>query len=151
MIDFLLGVPGKLKTITDYLTTYMAAARMAKIDNCDVASSSRAAASSAVSNAYYTNARGPFLDKLDAGGIPGTVKSIQTGTIASVGNGTTATIAAVNTAKSVLIHLGCSVTSGSTGSDVVRIALTSSTTVAGYRNISGDSVVAVGFMVVEYY
>ena len=54
MIDFLLGVPGKLKTITDYLTTYMAAARMAKIDNCDTTTSSRAPAATALSTGVWT-------------------------------------------------------------------------------------------------
>lgn len=79
MIDFLLGVPGKLKTISDYLAAYLSPTRCAKIDNCDTTTSSRAAASTALSSATWTAARAGYLDKISNGGIPGTVKSIQTG------------------------------------------------------------------------
>lgn len=44
MIDFLLGVPGKLKTISDYLITNWTVTRAAKIDNLDAAITTRAAA-----------------------------------------------------------------------------------------------------------
>lgn len=62
MIDFLLGVPGKLKTISDYLTTHLASARAAKIDNLDAAISTRAAASTALTNATWSDARAAKLD-----------------------------------------------------------------------------------------
>jgi hypothetical protein len=65
MIDFLLGVPGKLKTIADYLTTYLSSTRAAKIDNLDAIITSRAAASTAVSNADLTPTRAGYLDKLN--------------------------------------------------------------------------------------
>jgi hypothetical protein len=64
MIDFLLGVPGKLKTISDWLTTYWTAARAAKIDYLDAAISSRAPAATAVSNVDYTPARAAALDSV---------------------------------------------------------------------------------------
>jgi len=44
MSDFLLGVPGKLKTISDYLATNLATGRAALIDRLDATISSRASA-----------------------------------------------------------------------------------------------------------
>jgi hypothetical protein len=64
MIDFLLGVPGKLKTISDWLTTYWTAARAAKVDYLDAAISSRAPAATAVSNVDYTPVRATALDSV---------------------------------------------------------------------------------------
>lgn len=81
MIDFLLGVPGKLKTITDYLTTNLSTTRAAKIDNLDAAMSTRAAAATALSTATWTS---DTAAKINSGGIPGTVKSIQSGFVNSV-------------------------------------------------------------------
>ena len=134
MIDFLLGVPGKLKTITDYLTTYMAAARMAKIDNCDTTTSSRAPANTALSSGVWTQAH---ADKIAAGGIPGTVKSIQTGYVsatASMGTGEDAmyydvAITAVSSANKcvVLIQPAISDESSVEGSTAYLTAQTMST------------------------
>ncbi len=62
MIDFLLGVPGKLKSLTDRLT----AARAGYLDNLDAAISTRAGASTAVSNADYTAALAAHLAGLIA-------------------------------------------------------------------------------------
>lgn len=56
MIDMLLGVPGKLKSVYDHLTTYLSSTRAAKIDNLDAAISTRAAAATALSSAVWTNA-----------------------------------------------------------------------------------------------
>jgi hypothetical protein len=64
MIDFLLGVPGKLATIIGWFTNYWTAARAAKIDYLDAAISSRAPASTAVSNADYTSALATKLNAL---------------------------------------------------------------------------------------
>lgn len=81
MID-ISGASGRLKALYTYITTYMAAARMAKIDNCDTTTSSRAPAATAVSNADYTPARGALL----SGIIQNTViASIQTGYVANSG------------------------------------------------------------------
>ena len=57
MIDFLLGVPGKLKTLTDRLTS----GRATNLDNLDAAVTSRAAASTALSNVTWTNALAALL------------------------------------------------------------------------------------------
>jgi hypothetical protein len=82
MIDFLLGVPGKLATIYTYLTSYLSATRCAKIDNLDVNIISRAPSSTALSTAVWSNAT---ADKINLGGIPGTVKSIQSGYVNAAG------------------------------------------------------------------
>ncbi len=52
MLGFLAGLPGKLKTLTDRLTS----GRAANLDNLDAAMTSRAAASTALSTAQWTNA-----------------------------------------------------------------------------------------------
>lgn len=64
MIDFLLGVPGKLKTISDYLTTNLSTTRAAKVDNLDAAMSTRAAAATALTNATWTDARAAKIDAI---------------------------------------------------------------------------------------
>lgn len=78
MIDVLLGVPGKLKAISDYLTTNLAAVRATKIDNLDAAISTRAPASTAVSSTDWTPARAAKLDG-----------AIQTSVIQSIQGGRT--------------------------------------------------------------
>jgi len=112
MIDFLLGVPGKLATIYTHLTTHLGSTRAAKIDNLDAAISTRSAAATALSTATWTGTRAGYLDNLNDGGIPGTVKSIQTdvfyattGTVAGTGEDDQykdITITSVTTAKSVV-------------------------------------------------
>lgn len=113
MIDFLLGVPGKLKTISDWLTTYWTAARAAKVDYLDAAISGRAPASTALSNATWTNGRAALLDGIIQNSV---INSIQSGAFANSGalsSGDTLgakyadiTITSVNTAKSVVIISG---------------------------------------------
>ncbi len=59
MIDFLLGVPGKLKAIADHLTTYWTSTRAAKLDLLTVAP---APASTALTNATWTDTRAGYVD-----------------------------------------------------------------------------------------
>lgn len=59
MIDFLLGVPGKLKAIADHLTTYWTSTRAAKLDLLTVPP---APASTALTNATWTDTRAATLD-----------------------------------------------------------------------------------------
>lgn len=66
MIDFLLGVPGKLKTISDYLTANWTATRATKVDNLDAAISTRAPASTALTNVMWTDVRAEKLDGITA-------------------------------------------------------------------------------------
>lgn len=61
MWTMLAGVPGKLKTLIDRLT----ATRAANLDNLNTTISSRAAASTALTNAVWTDARAGKLDKID--------------------------------------------------------------------------------------
>jgi hypothetical protein len=60
MLGYLAGIPGRLKTLVDRLT----AGRAAALDNLDAAITSRAAASTAVSNVNYTSGRAALLDNL---------------------------------------------------------------------------------------
>jgi hypothetical protein len=101
MIDFLLGVPGKLATIIGWFTNYWTAARAAKIDYLDATISSRAPASTAVSNANYTAGRAALLDGIIQNSV---INSIQTGTTivktaAGIGYTVDLTISAVNVSK----------------------------------------------------
>lgn len=71
-MDFLTGASGRLKTLLDRLT----ATRAALLDYLDATISSRAPASTAVSNANYTAGRAALLDALGTG-VPIKAKSIQ--------------------------------------------------------------------------
>lgn len=105
---FLKGIPGKLTTFMNYLTS----TRAAKLDQLDAAMSSRAAA------ADYTAGRAAKIDNLDAAvtsRLATCINSIQTGTVNtgtfSSGAGidtkyVDVTITSVNTAKSVVIING---------------------------------------------
>lgn len=74
MLAFLLGVPGKLTALmADYTT-----ARAAKIDNLDAAVTTRAAASTAVSNVDYTAARAAKLDAIIQTTV---IQNVQSGVI----------------------------------------------------------------------
>lgn len=158
MIDFLLGVPGKLKTIYDYLTTHLSSTRAAKIDNLDAAMSTRAPASTALSTATWTGTKAGYLDAGISTRLGG-IKSIQTGqiTIQSTDGSASATIAAVNTAKTILLNLG-SRPLGTVDSyaDVaqcfVDVSLSNSTTVtaANKSQSSGGVIVIVRYMVIEF-
>lgn len=110
MIAFLRGVPGKLKTITDYLTTHWTAGRAAKLDLLTVAP---APASTALTNATWTDTR---AGKLDSVILTSVIQSIQTGRASgglSTGTGEDSafinvTISSVNTAKCVVLIDGVS-------------------------------------------
>ena len=156
MIDFLLGVPGKLKTITDYLTTYLSSTRAAKIDNLDAAISTRAAAATALSSATWTPARAGYLDKINAGGIPGTVKSIQTGYLAVVGGSSATgedayyrdiTISTVVVAKCVVTVQGNVTSSGNT----MQTGRVTGTTTLRVSRDANNNTMSGRWYVVEYY
>lgn len=71
MIGALMGLPGKLKTLLDRLT----ATRAGLLDNLDAAVTTRAPASTAVSNIDYTATRAGYLDSVLR------IKNNYTGTI----------------------------------------------------------------------
>lgn len=107
----------------------------------------------------YTAARAGYLDNLNGASNldqvpanPGTaIKSIQRGTIAitSTNQTNTATITSVDTAKSILIHLGQK-SGGSDSSQVAYLELTDATTVTASRE-GTSSTLTVSYEVVEYY
>ena len=159
MIDFLLGVPGKLKTLTDRLTS----GRAANLDNLNATVSSRAAAASALSNATWTDARAGKLDKLDkldnafqstdafvakpiAGGILGTdqsgVTSSDNGGLGSLStNSTTFSNVLSVTGAGVLEFLGGSKANSATGSHQIRLTIDG--TVIGTYSTGANSVSSV--------
>lgn len=141
MIDFLLGVPGKLKAISDHLTTYWTSTRAAKLDLLTVAP---APASTALSNATWTGALATLLGN-----------TIQTSIIASIqhrsSSGTSSspvntTITSVNTAKSIVFLRNYRTSTTTTGVEYVE--LTSSTNVRTYHSATGTT--TVHWTVVEF-
>jgi ABC-type hemin transport system ATPase subunit len=154
MIGILASIPGKLATLLGRLT----AGRATNLDNLDATISTRAIASSALSNAQWTNARATKLDYLDvpvSSVMPvasSVIQSIQYGTL-TWGNGVTAptvAISAVVVAKSALINLGTSCPVGAAGLDNFGyITLQSNVLVAGSRQSSGGGLLT-RFCVVEF-
>jgi hypothetical protein len=107
MIDFLLGVPGKLATIIGWFTNYWTAARAAKLDYL---TGNVALASTAVSNADYTSTRAANLDGIIQTSV---INSIQTGattvtTAGGLGYTKDVTISAVNISKCFVFVQGAS-------------------------------------------
>jgi hypothetical protein len=151
MIGALMGVPGKLKTLIDRLTS----TRATNLDNLDATVSSRAAASTALSTATWTSTRAGYMDSYLR------IKSIQRGTITIEGSTTmsnTATLSpSVDVSKSLIMHLGVEMISDNTAGFQqmnARVALTNSTTVTAslLNNASFDAPGAVvGYQVVEFY
>jgi hypothetical protein len=139
-MDFLLGVPGKLKATYDHLMTHLASARAAKIDNLDAAISTRAPASTALSNGTWTNALAAILGNTIQTTV---VASIQTGFVQnlppSTGSGEDAyyldvTITAVASTSKVDVTFqdqvgGC--TARLTSTTNLRIARQTNTTISG--------------------
>lgn len=144
MIGALMGVPGKLKTLLDRLTSTRATA----LDNLDAAISTRASAS------VWTGALATELDGLAPAiaAIPTTpINSIQynTVTISDTNTSGTRTITSVNTAKSVLVYLGGSYSASTMNASVGRITLTNATTVTADRGGTSGNLI-ISFAVVEF-
>ncbi len=149
MMELLAGVPGKLKALADRLT----ATRAEKIDNLDVAVSTRAPANTAVSNAVLTDARIGNLDNL--AWAPLRIKTIQRGTIYIAGGNTFLTVSlpiAVDPNKSVVSHLG----SESIGNNISnfnigsRLELVGANLLRGWAG-GGTNAITIGYQIVEYY
>jgi hypothetical protein len=146
MSAFLFGVPGKLKTLIDRLTS----TRAGYLDNL----------------AQYTTTRAGYLDRLNSyldasvAGRLGSIKTIRYGTITiSTYNynrqSATDTFTAVDTAKAVLIPLGMTVggTASANAACSYRITLTNSTTVTVNVTISdgsGPPTTTVQYLLVEF-
>jgi hypothetical protein len=81
----------------------------------------------------------------------GNIKSVQRGTITMGTSGSVAaTITAVDTAKSVLIHLGSQSPDNDFSRGMTRVQLTNSTTVTALTSGNSGSGATVGWQVVEY-
>ena len=148
MIDFLLGVPGKLKAINDYLTTYWTTTRAAKVDNLDAAVTSRAAAATALSTATWTGTMAGYLTGPISGRL-GSIKAIYTGTITITALSATATITAVDLTRSICLFNGCASGSSDLGSSLGHVALTNTTTVTANR-LNNVGTCDVRYTVIEF-
>lgn len=137
MIAFLLGVPGKLKSLTDRLT----ATRAANLDYLNASISSTAPAITAVSNADYTAARAAKLSNIIENSVLNS--NIQTG-YANLGNtGTGAspdelyildvTVSAVVIAKTV-VDVKTSLRNTADGDVIGRMTTTTNLRLSGGAN-----------------
>lgn len=149
-MQFLFGLTGQMKAVKDHLLTYWTAVRAAKIDNLDAAISTRAAASTAVSNADYTAGKAVFLDSAISGRL-GSIKAIYTGEIhVSAGlTSNTATITAVVAGRSICLLNGVRGAGANYYDSIFTVRLTSTTVITATRaGTSGDH--EVGYTVVEF-
>jgi hypothetical protein len=108
MIDVLLGLPAKVKTLVDRLTS----TRATNLDNLDAAVSTRSAASTALSNVVWTDVRAGKLDTAALEASPLLAPPIVSGVIPQAP--TAVTLAAttdVYTKNSGLEHLATTSTS----------------------------------------
>ena len=148
MVEFLLGVPGRLVALRDIVITGIA--------DILAAVGTRAPSSTAVSNTVYTDGRAALMDNLaNIAAAPVRIKSIQRGTI-SVPGGSTFTSATLGTtvdpAKSILIPLG----SASIGNNIsnfnigARVQLVDGTTVRAWAG-GGTNAIEVGYQIVEIW
>lgn len=151
MLDFLAGVPGKLKTLIDRLTS----TRAANLDNLDAAISTRAAASTALSTATWTATKAGYLDMAISG--VARIKSIQqvnSSASTGVSSGTwsgSITVTTVDVTKTIFVW------TGETPPDETyygtKIVLTNATTMtcSGRRTGSANTSVAISGFLVEFY
>lgn len=146
MIDFLLGVPGKLKAISDYLTTNWTTTRAAKLDYL---TANVAVASTALDSTVWTSTKAGYVDAAISGRL-GSIKTLNRGqiTIASGTASNTATITAVNTAKSICLFGGAR--GNATAGYIGTVELTNSTTVTAQRVGSPAADLVVGYTIVEF-
>ena len=145
MVEFLLGVPGRLVALGTTLVT--------GISDILTAIGTRAPAGTAVSNTVLTDARIGNLDNL--AWAPARIKTIQQGTIYIAGGNTFSTHSlpiAVDPNKSVVSHLG----SESIGNNISnfnigsRLELVNANQIRGWAG-GGTNAITIGYQVVEYY
>lgn len=77
MSAFLLGVPGKLKTLIDRLTS----TRAGNLDNLDAAITTRAPSATALSSATWTGTKAGYLDAAISSRLDAAVVSAQSGKV----------------------------------------------------------------------
>lgn len=154
VIPALLGLPGRVKTLLDRLTS----TRAGYLDNLDAAISTRAAASSALSTATWTSTKAGYLDAAVTSRM-GSIKTLSYDSIDVTLSGNssasnTKTITSVDTSKTVVFFGGFT---GQLNSNVPMsgaVKLTNSTTVTayGYAGISGayTGTITVYYVLVEF-
>jgi hypothetical protein len=150
MIGALMGLPGKIKTLLDRLT----ATRAGYLDRLDAAVTTRAAASTALTNTTWTDTRAGYLDGMFR------IKAIYRDTIvlSSAASNYKYLPASVVTSKSVVSILGYSFMESHTnpvGNMIqgVRLEL-SSAYIYAYTDgapTSYGGTLTVAFQVVEFY
>lgn len=147
------GLIAAIQKVVNDLRADYTTARAGKLDNIDATTSSRAAASTALSSATWTGAKAGYIDAAISGRL-GSIKSIQTATgsfsLPGAGNtnGQTITITSVATAKTILIPLGAY--SGGAGAASARFALTNATTITWDASGPASQTVTVACLVVEF-
>lgn len=150
MIQALMGLPKLCLDALTHLTTHLASARAAKIENLDAAISTRAPASTAMSNATWSDAKAGFIDMAISG--VARIKSIQHSGV-TISNTTTTgnvTISSVTTSKAFIIPAGQSGNGSSFDQVSAQLYFTSGTNVQASRS-SSDSTMTYRFTVVEFY
>lgn len=126
MLAILAGVPGKLKTLIDRLTS----TRAANLDNLNATITSRAAASTALSNATWTDGRAAKLDNI-------TTPLLDKPPIAAglVGPASNASFASTTSAPQGAANFATSAACGSTGAYVDVINVTGSGLLTGLHMV----------------
>lgn len=162
MIDLLLGIPKQLDDLLTRLSASWANNVTSKVSNLDAAISTRAGAATALSTAVWDAAT---AGKINSGGIPGTVKSIQTGWVndaTTAGSGEDSYYFDVTLGTAVVVAK-CVVTftsrmdsiyiaEGYTGLPAIESArLMSTTSLRLSRNYARTGSVVGRWTVVEYY
>lgn len=148
MIAALLGLPGKMKVLTDRLTS----ARATKLDNLNATVSSRAAASTALTNVVWSDARAAKLDTAALEASPLLSAPIVSGVVPQAPTAVTiASYTDVYTKNSGLEHLGVISTTyvnsvNYTGKGVLEFAAAQNETSAGTTTmqITIDGIVIIG-------
>ena len=146
MFDFIAGLPGQMATLIGRLT----ATRATNLDNIDAAVSTRAAASTALSTATWTNALAADIALIPS--IPtSAIKSIQFISVSMTTSLTsaTATITSVNTAKSMMVGMSLynDSSSAAAAACMATFTLTNATTVTVNRGVTGGNIYCKAFVV----
>lgn len=151
-MGFLGGLPAKLATLITNMTTLLGRVT----SSVDVNVSTRAPASTALSNATWTNTKAGYLDMAISG--VARIKSIQhvsstqsAGTDPS-GVYLTITIAPVTTSKTVVIFNGVSGSNANTwGTPCLRLTSSTQLSFSARRDVSNSFDCTIGAVVVQFF
>lgn len=149
-MNLLAPIYNQLMALVSRLTNGRAAA----LDNLDAPISTRAVASTALSNSIWSNDRATKLENLDAA-ITSRLGagSVRRGEITILANATSATATlspAVNPAKCQLSHFGSRADTTYVNVYGCTLVLTNSTTITATRGTSSATPVVVSWELIEY-